>query len=167
MLYSIVLVSTKHQHESAIGLPMSPPTWTSLPPPSSHSLSKYNYFLIDINTQWLCLKVIQSGNIFKFCLISKMVNINSYNLYMKNLFDSFFRVHGGPENRKFENHWFGRKLHFPLKTKAHIHLTLLLIIKSQALVLIVTFNQSNFYFKEKTKRGVIETHISLTSSVAD
>ena len=26
LLYSIVLVSTKHQHESAIGSPMSPPT---------------------------------------------------------------------------------------------------------------------------------------------
>ena len=33
-LHFIVLVSTKHQHESVIGLPMSPPTWTSLPPPS-------------------------------------------------------------------------------------------------------------------------------------
>ena len=31
---SIALVSTEHRHESAIGLPMSPPTWTSLPPPS-------------------------------------------------------------------------------------------------------------------------------------
>ena len=28
------LVSTKHQHESAIGIHMSPPTWISLPPPS-------------------------------------------------------------------------------------------------------------------------------------
>ena len=26
MLYSIMLVSTKHQHESAIALPVSPPT---------------------------------------------------------------------------------------------------------------------------------------------
>ena len=29
-----MLVSTKDQHESAIGLTMPPPTWTSLPPPS-------------------------------------------------------------------------------------------------------------------------------------
>ena len=28
------VVSTKHQHELAIGLPMSPPTWTPFPPPS-------------------------------------------------------------------------------------------------------------------------------------
>ena len=35
LLYSIVLVSTKHQHESAISLRMSLPTSTSLPP-SSH-----------------------------------------------------------------------------------------------------------------------------------
>ena len=34
LLYSIVVVSSKHQHESAIGLPMSPSTWTRLPPPS-------------------------------------------------------------------------------------------------------------------------------------
>ena len=27
------LASTKHQHESAIGLPMSPPIWKSFPPP--------------------------------------------------------------------------------------------------------------------------------------
>ena len=29
-----MLVSIKHQHVSAIGLPMSPPTWPSFPPPS-------------------------------------------------------------------------------------------------------------------------------------
>ena len=29
-----MLISTKHQLESAIGLSMFPPTWTSLPPPS-------------------------------------------------------------------------------------------------------------------------------------
>ena len=34
MLYSITFISTKHQHESAIGLPMSPPAWTFLLPPS-------------------------------------------------------------------------------------------------------------------------------------
>ena len=37
-LYSIVLASTKYQHESTVGLLMSPPTWTSLPPPSVISL---------------------------------------------------------------------------------------------------------------------------------
>ena len=35
-----MLVSTKHQHESAIGFPMSPPTWTSLPQPSSSHPSR-------------------------------------------------------------------------------------------------------------------------------
>ena len=39
MLCRIVLVSAKHQNESAIGLSMSPPTWTSLPPPSQSHLS--------------------------------------------------------------------------------------------------------------------------------
>ena len=37
---TIVLVSTNHQHESTIGLPMPPPTWTSLPPPSPQSWSR-------------------------------------------------------------------------------------------------------------------------------
>ena len=34
LLYKIVLVSAKHQHESLIGIHMSPHSWTSLPPPS-------------------------------------------------------------------------------------------------------------------------------------
>ena len=34
MLYNIVLVSAKHQQESAIGIHLSPPSWTSLPPPT-------------------------------------------------------------------------------------------------------------------------------------
>ena len=34
MLYRILLVSAKHQHEWAIGIHMSPPSWTSLPSPS-------------------------------------------------------------------------------------------------------------------------------------
>ena len=33
-LYRIVLVSAKHQHKSAIGIHLSPPSWISLPPPS-------------------------------------------------------------------------------------------------------------------------------------
>ena len=31
-LYNIVLVSAIHQYESAIGVHMSPPSWTSFPP---------------------------------------------------------------------------------------------------------------------------------------
>ena len=34
ILYRIVLFSVKPQHESAIGIPMSPPSWTSFPSPS-------------------------------------------------------------------------------------------------------------------------------------
>ena len=34
LLYNIVLVSAIHQHESAIGIHMSPPSWTSLLPPT-------------------------------------------------------------------------------------------------------------------------------------
>ena len=31
LLYRILLFSAKYQHESTIGIPMSPPSWTSLP----------------------------------------------------------------------------------------------------------------------------------------
>ena len=41
-LYYIVLVFATRQHESATGLHMSPPSWTSLPPPSpSHPLGHH------------------------------------------------------------------------------------------------------------------------------
>ena len=33
LLYNIVLVSATHQHDSAIGVHTSPPSWPSLPPP--------------------------------------------------------------------------------------------------------------------------------------
>ena len=33
LLYRIFLFSVKHQHESAVGVHMSPPSWTSLPSP--------------------------------------------------------------------------------------------------------------------------------------
>ena len=40
MLYNIVLVSAIHQHESAIGIHMSPPSWPSLLPPTTSQPSK-------------------------------------------------------------------------------------------------------------------------------
>ena len=62
MLYSIVFVSIKHQHESAIGLLMCPPSWTSIPPPSpshpsrrllpSPSLNSLSY---TANFHWLSI----------------------------------------------------------------------------------------------------------------
>ena len=42
LLYRILLFSVKYQHESAIGVHMSPPSWTFLPSPSaSHPSSWY------------------------------------------------------------------------------------------------------------------------------
>ena len=40
LLYNIVLVHAIHQHESAIGIPMSPPFWTSLPLPTASQPSR-------------------------------------------------------------------------------------------------------------------------------
>ena len=37
-LYNIALVSDIHQHESDTGIHMSPPSWISLPPPTSHPI---------------------------------------------------------------------------------------------------------------------------------
>ena len=73
-----MLVSSKHWHESAIGLPMPPPTWTSLPPPSldhpsrlllSPSLSSLmNIYIFWVkNFSWECLVV---KNSMTFHLVS-------------------------------------------------------------------------------------------------
>ena len=40
MLYRILLFSAKYQHEPAIGMHMSPPSWTSLPSPSPFHQSR-------------------------------------------------------------------------------------------------------------------------------
>ena len=40
LFYNIVLVSSIHQHESAIGIHRSPPSWTSLPPPTPFNPSR-------------------------------------------------------------------------------------------------------------------------------
>ena len=56
-----MLVSAKHQHESSIGLHMSPPSWTSLPPPSpSHTSiplfnSKIIFHCVAISHFWLSI----------------------------------------------------------------------------------------------------------------
>ena len=61
LLYNVVLFSATHQHESAIGLHMSPPSWASLPPPSpshpsrlsqSPGLSSLHH---TANSPWLCI----------------------------------------------------------------------------------------------------------------
>ena len=65
MLYSITFtfVSTKHQHESAIGLPMSPPIWTFLPPPSPFHPSR---LLPSSSLSSLSLQQIPLGIYFKY-----------------------------------------------------------------------------------------------------
>ena len=52
LLYNIVLVSAIHQHESATGVHISPPSWTSLPPPSPFccsSLSQSTRFELPVS----------------------------------------------------------------------------------------------------------------------
>ena len=52
LLYNPVLVSAIHQHESATGIHMSPPSWPSLlPPTTSH--------LISFRMDWLDLFAVQ------------------------------------------------------------------------------------------------------------
>ena len=60
LLYNVVLVSAKPQHESAIGIPMFPPSWTCLPAPSpshpsrlSQSPGLSSCVLQQIPTGWL------------------------------------------------------------------------------------------------------------------
>ena len=48
MLYNIVFISAIHQHESAIGICMSPLHWTSLPPPIPSSLCR----LLHVTEPW-------------------------------------------------------------------------------------------------------------------
>ena len=61
MFYSIALFSTKHRHESTISLPISPSTWTSLPPPPPSHLSRLllnpglSSLSYTANCQWLSI----------------------------------------------------------------------------------------------------------------
>ena len=41
IIYSIVMISAIHQHESTIGIHMSPPSWTSLPIPPFLVVTEY------------------------------------------------------------------------------------------------------------------------------
>ena len=58
MLYNIVLVSAIHQHESATGIHMSPPSSTSLPPPTPshplgcHKASDLSSLYLAVNLHW-------------------------------------------------------------------------------------------------------------------
>ena len=44
MLYNVMLISTVHQCESAISIYIAPPSWASLPPPSSFNFV-YDFLL--------------------------------------------------------------------------------------------------------------------------
>ena len=65
--YNIVLVSAIHQHESAIGVYMSPPSWTSLPLPTL--LKKFFHLLVN---QWFSNFSMQTnhmGGLLKYRLL--------------------------------------------------------------------------------------------------
>ena len=59
LLYNIVLVSAIYQHESVIGTHMSPPSWTSLPPPTPSHPSRLlqslslSFLSHTANSHWL------------------------------------------------------------------------------------------------------------------
>ena len=65
LLHNTVLVSAIHQHESAIGTHVSPPSWTSLPPATqSHSSRLWEspggvpWIIPHIHTGYLCCTVV-------------------------------------------------------------------------------------------------------------
>ena len=66
MLYNIVLISALHQHESAIGIHMSPPSSTSFPPPTPSHPSVFFIFCVVFYVPILCVKSIR--NITVRCL---------------------------------------------------------------------------------------------------
>ena len=103
MLYRLLLFSVKHQNESAIGIHMSPPSWTSfLPPSPSHSsrlirspcLSSLRH---TANSHWLplvsCMERVVNNFLKKYCLnyvweeshgIAKInKTLNSFSLNLK------------------------------------------------------------------------------------
>ena len=57
LLYNIMLASTIHQHESAIGIPMSPPSWTSTPSHPSRLLQSLGLSSLShtANSHWLSI----------------------------------------------------------------------------------------------------------------
>ena len=60
LLYNVVLFSATHQHESAIGIHTSPPSWASLPPPTPSHPSRLSQspgcsLHHTANSPWLCI----------------------------------------------------------------------------------------------------------------
>ena len=76
MLYRILWHSVNHQHESAIGTPMSPPSWTSLSPHSPSQPSRLSQSLclsslsLTANSHWPSIlhMVLQISMILSVCI---------------------------------------------------------------------------------------------------
>ena len=72
MLYNIVLVSAIHQHESAIGIHMSSPSWNSLPPhrTPTHSSRLSQFELPVSHRKFLPAVCLIHGNAYVYMLLS-------------------------------------------------------------------------------------------------
>ena len=68
MPYYIVLVSAIYQHDSAIGIGMSPPSWTSFPPPYSFWCSGLIHLLLDFHIFYAVINNIILLNTIYDCL---------------------------------------------------------------------------------------------------
>ena len=93
LLYTILLVSAIHQHESATGIHMSPPSWTSLP---HLTFFLVFFFTIMLNTA-LCIFIHRAlcicvQNVFwsDIVLEIKLINQRYMSIYWINARSNYF-----------------------------------------------------------------------------
>ena len=78
LLFSIVMVSAIHQHQSAIGIHRSLPSWTSLPPPSMSHLSKLSqstsFGFLTLYIKFPLANYSTYGNVYVSKLLSQIIS---------------------------------------------------------------------------------------------
>ena len=91
--FTILWCTTIHQHESIIGIHMSPPSWTSLPPPSPfhHSrLSQSSGFGFPVSYSKFPLAILFTyGHVYILILLSQVIPPSSFPTVTISLFSMF------------------------------------------------------------------------------